>query len=164
MTTLVELYNFLEKKRDNKHIDSMFSYDTFSPEEWPKARLEILMWWKIESLVEDENCSIDKNFAIAYFNERADATNNQLLKYRYNYFAHLLSVNDNRFAKRAIDALMEVINFLLPEDKGDYPHTAEDAMEVLMSLTKRIKYSSTFKCYRSSAFTVSNLFICDTQI
>jgi len=140
MTTLVELYNFLEKKRDNKHIDSMFSYDTFSPEEWPKARLEILMWWKIESLVEDENCSIDKNFAIAYFNERADATNNQLLKYRYNYFAHLLSVNDNRFAKRAIDALMEVINFLLPEDKGDYPHTAEDAMEVLMSLTKRIKY------------------------
>ena len=92
MTTLVELYNFLEKKRDNKHIDSMFSYDTFSPEEWPKARLEILMWWKIESLVEDENCSIDKNFAIAYFNERADATNNQLLKYRYNYFAHLLSV------------------------------------------------------------------------
>jgi len=27
MTTLVELYNFLEKKRDNKHIDSMFSYD-----------------------------------------------------------------------------------------------------------------------------------------
>ena len=59
MTTLAELYNYLEKKRDNEHIDSMFSYEAFSPEEWPKARLEILAWWKIERLVEDDNCAID---------------------------------------------------------------------------------------------------------
>ena len=44
MVTLAELYNFLEKKQDNEHIDSVFSYDTFLPDEWPQARLEILAW------------------------------------------------------------------------------------------------------------------------
>ena len=88
MVTLAELYNFLEKKQDNEHIDSVFSYDTFLPDEWPQARLEILAWWKIEHLVEDENCPIDKDFALDYFDERAKITNNQLLKYRYNYFAY----------------------------------------------------------------------------
>jgi len=140
MATLAELYEFLETKRDDEHIDSVYSYDAFSPEEWPKARMEILTWWKVERLVEDENCPIDKDFAIAYFDERGNATNNLLLKYRYNYFAHLLTANDNRYAKRAIDALMGVIETLLPDDKEDYPHHADDAIEVLMSLVKRVKY------------------------
>ena len=140
MVTLAELYNFLEKKQDNEHIDSVFSYDTFLPDEWPQARLEILAWWKIEHLVEDENCPIDKDFALDYFDERAKITNNQLLKYRYNYFAYLLYPNDNRYAKQSIDALVEVVGTLLPEDKDDYPHQAEDAIEVLMSLSKRVKY------------------------
>ena len=65
MATLAELYEFLEKKKDDEHIDNAFSYDTFSPEEWPKARIEILAWWKVERLAVDENCSIDKDFAIA---------------------------------------------------------------------------------------------------
>ena len=140
MATLVELYEFLETKRDVEHIDSLYSYGAFSPEEWPKARLEILAWWKVERLAEDENCSIEKDFAIAYLDERAKATNNLLLKYRYNYFAHVLTTNDNRFAKRAIDALMGVIETLLPDDKEDYPHHADDAIEVLMSLANSIKY------------------------
>ena len=135
MVTLAELYNFLEKKQDNEHIDSVFSYDTFLPDEWPQARLEILAWWKIEHLVEDENCPIDKDFALDYFDERAKITNNQLLKYRYNYFAYLLYPNDNRYAKQSIDALVEVVGTLLPEDKDDYPHQAEDAIEVLLSLS-----------------------------
>ena len=139
MLTLSELYEFLEKKQDNEHIDSMFSLDAFLPEERMKARLEILTWWKIERLVEDENCPIDKNFAVAYFEERVKVTNNPLLKYRYNYFVYLYT-NDNRYAKQSIDALMVVIDTLLPEDKEDYPHRAEDAIEVLMSLTKRMKY------------------------
>lgn len=67
------------------------------------------------------------------------ATNNQLLKYRYNYFVYLFT-NDNRYAKQSIDALMEVVGTLLPEDNEDYPHQAEDAIEVLMSLSKRVKY------------------------
>ncbi len=138
--TLAELYEFLEKKQDNEHIDRVFAYEEFSPDELPKARLEILTWWKIERLAEDENCIIDRDFAIPYFDERANAANSQLLKYRYNYFAYLLSTEDNRFAKRAIDALIEVIYSLLPKDKEDYPQYAEDAIEVLMLLSKTIKY------------------------
>ena len=86
MATLAELYEFLETKQDDSHLDSRFSYDAFLPVEQPKARLEILTWWKIERLIEDENCNFDKNFIVSYFDERVKATNNQLLKYRYNYF------------------------------------------------------------------------------
>lgn len=74
-------------------------------------------------------------FIVSYFDERVKATNNQLLKYRYNYFISLLT-NDNRYAKQSIDALIAVINTLLPKDKEDYPHVAEKAIEVLMSLIK----------------------------
>lgn len=140
MKTLSELYDFLEDKRDDKHIDGLLSYDASLPEEWQKARLEILTWWKIERIVEDENCHIDRNFAVAYFEERANVTSNKLLKYRYNYFAYLLSNYDNRFAKHSIDALIEVIESVLPKDKGDYPQYAQDAIEILMLLSKRIKY------------------------
>ena len=139
MATLTELYEFLEKKQNTEHIDSMFQYETFLPEEQPKARLEILTWWKIERLVKDEICPTDKDFTVTYFEERIKVTNNQLLKYRYNYFIYLLT-NDNRYAKKSIDALMKVIGTLLPEDKEDYPYQAEDAIEILMSLTKRVKY------------------------
>ena len=48
MKTLSELYDFLEDKRDDKHIDGLLSYDAALPEEWQKARLEMLTWWKIE--------------------------------------------------------------------------------------------------------------------
>ena len=48
MATLAELYEFLETKQDDSHLDSRFSYDAFLPVEQPKARLEILTWWKIE--------------------------------------------------------------------------------------------------------------------
>lgn len=82
MNTLSELYDFLEDKRDDKHIDGILSYDASLPEEWQKARLEILTWWKIERIVKDENCHIDRSFAVAYFEERANVTNNKLLKYR----------------------------------------------------------------------------------
>lgn len=139
MTTLKELYDYLEEKRDDEHIDSVFSYGDFSPEEWPKARLEILTWWKIESIVEDENCVIDRDEAVEYFAERIKATDNLLLKYRYGYFAYLLS-NNNQYAQRALDALIDVIDGLLPEDKEDYPHNADDAIEVLLALSQRIKY------------------------
>ena len=68
MATLAELYEFLEKKQDDKQIDRMFSYDTFSlRRNDPKARLEIFSWWEIERLVEDENCLMDKSFAVDYF-------------------------------------------------------------------------------------------------
>ena len=139
MATLAELYEFLEKKQDDKQIDSTFSYEAFSLEERPQAQLEIFSWWKIERLVEDENCLMDKSFAVAYFEERVKATNNQLLKYRYQYFIYLLT-NDNRHAKQSIDALMAVIGTLLPENKEEYPHQAENALSILMSLTKRVKY------------------------
>lgn len=41
MATLAELYEFLETKQDDSHLDSRFSYDAFLPVEQPKARLEI---------------------------------------------------------------------------------------------------------------------------
>ena len=47
MSTITELYIFLEKKRDEEHINKVFSYDAFPPDERPKARLEILTWWKL---------------------------------------------------------------------------------------------------------------------
>lgn len=40
MATLAELYEFLETKQDDSHLDSRFSYDAFLPVEQPKARLE----------------------------------------------------------------------------------------------------------------------------
>lgn len=139
MATLAELYEFLEKKQDDKQIDRTFSYDTFSLKERPQARLEIFSWWEIERLVEDENCLMDKSFVVDYFEERVKATSNQLLKYRYQYFIYLLT-NDNRYAKQSIDALMAMIGTLLPENKEEYPHQAENALSILMSLTKRVKY------------------------
>jgi len=139
MATLNELYEYLEKKNDEKHIDSVFLYGEFAPEEQPKARLEILTWWKIESIVEDENCVIDRDEATAYFAERIKATDNLLLEYRYGYFAYLLS-NNNQYAQQALDALIIDIEEFLPEDKEDYPHNADDALEVLLALSKRIKY------------------------
>lgn len=42
MATLAELYEFLETKQDDSHLDSRFSYDAFLPVEQPKARLEII--------------------------------------------------------------------------------------------------------------------------
>jgi hypothetical protein len=41
MATLAELYEFLETKQDDSHLDSRFSYDAFLPVEQPKARLEM---------------------------------------------------------------------------------------------------------------------------
>lgn len=101
MATLAELYEFLEKKQDDKQIDRMFSYDTFSLEERPQARLEIFSWWEIERLVEDENCLMDKSFAVDYFEERVKATSNQLLKYRYQYFIYLLT-NDKLCGRKEV--------------------------------------------------------------
>lgn len=139
MVTLNELYKYLEKKNDEEHIDSMFPYSEFSPEEQPRARLELLSWWKIERIVEDENFVIDKTEATAYFDSRIKGTANLLLKYRYAYFAYLLSSN-NQYAQRALDSLIDVIEDLLPEDKDDYPYNADDALEVLLALSQRIKY------------------------
>jgi hypothetical protein len=139
MATLKELYDYLETKKDDEHLNNVFSFSDFSPEEWPKARLEILTWWKIESIVEDENCVIDRDEAVEYFAERIKKTDNLWLKYRYGYFAYLLS-NNNQYARRALDALIDVIEELMPEDKDDYPHNADDAIEVLMALSQRIKY------------------------
>ena len=59
--------------------------------------------------------------------ERVKATSNQLLKYRYQYFIYLLT-NDNRYAKQSIDALMAVIGTLLPKNKEEYPHQAENSI------------------------------------
>lgn len=139
MATLKELYEYLETRHDAEHLDSVFPYSEFPPEEQPKARLELLTWWKVERLVEDENCVIDRDAAITYFEDRIKATGNQLLKYRYSYFAYLLT-NNNRYAKSAVDALIDGLMGLLPEDKEDYPHKADDAIEVMMNLSKMIKY------------------------
>lgn len=37
LATLAELYGFLETKRDGEHIDNVYAYNTFSPEEWPEG-------------------------------------------------------------------------------------------------------------------------------
>ena len=42
MATLAELYEFLEKKQDDSHLDSIFSYDAFLPVEHQKHVLRFL--------------------------------------------------------------------------------------------------------------------------
>lgn len=140
MASISELYDLLEKKRDVEHIDSVFPDGEYAPEEWSKARIEILTWWKIERMIEDRDCPIDRDYTISYLEDRLTTTKNQLLEYRYSYFAYLLSAKDNRYAKRAIDALLKGIESLLPENKEDYPHNAEDAIEILILLTKKVRY------------------------
>lgn len=139
MATLTELYEYLETRNDVEHLERVFPYNEFSPEEQLKARLEVLTWWNIVHLVKDGNCVIDREQAVAYFKERIQATGNALLKYRYSYFAYLLTKN-NQFAKQAVDALIEGLTGVLPTDKNDYPHRVDDAIEVMMSLSKKTKY------------------------
>ena len=118
MTTLSELYTYLEGKRDQKHIDSDFPWLSFPEEERSEARLEILTWWKLERIVEDEGCPIDREKALAYLDKRLAATSNQFLVYRYGYFAFLLS-NNKQYAEKVIDALIECLEDLLPKEKED---------------------------------------------
>lgn len=139
MATLKELYEYLETRHDVEHLDSVFAFSEFPPEEQPKARLELLTWWNIEHLVEDEHCVIDREMAVAYFKERIQATRSALLKYRYGYFTYLLTKN-NQYAKQAVDALIEGIYGLLPVDKNEYPHRTDDAIEAMMSLSKKTRY------------------------
>lgn len=133
-----DLYNFIERKQDVGGIETVYPMNAFPLDEQPLVRLEILTWWKIERLVEDGHCKIDKIKAIKYFENRIRTTKNLLFKYRYSYFAFLLSHN-NQFAKYAIDAMIGCIESLLP-NKDDYPHNAEDAIRILLLLSRRIKY------------------------
>ena len=139
MASLSELYAYLEEKRDSSHIDRDFPWFSFPDNEREESRFEILTWWKIERIVEDENCPIDKMKAIVYFDRRMATTNNQFLVYRYSYFAYLLS-NNRTYAEKAVDALIGSIDSLLPRDTDDYPSRAIDAIEALLTLSKRIKY------------------------
>lgn len=134
-----ELYTYLEGKWDQSHIDSDFPWLSFPEEEREETRFEILTWWKIERIVEDEGCPIDKDKALAYFDKRIAETGSSFLVYRYSYFAYLLSSN-RQYAEKAVDALMESLMGLLPDKKDDYPSRAKDAIEILLSLSKRIKY------------------------
>ena len=96
MATLTDLYDYLEKKNSKEHIDQDFPLSSFHPNEQFTARLEILTWWNIETLVEDKNVEMDQKTVTTYLDKRIKATNNSLLKYRYCYFSYLLS-NDNRY-------------------------------------------------------------------
>lgn len=139
MATLSELYTYLEGKRDQKHIERDFPWDSFPMEEREEARLEILTWWKLEHIVKDNECPIDREKAIALFDRRIASTGNLFLIYRYCYFAYLLS-NNRQYAEKAIDALIGCLEHLLPKGKDDYPSQTEDAIEALMSLSKKVKY------------------------
>lgn len=139
MATLSELYTYLEGKQDQSHIDSDFPWLSFPEVEREESRFEILTWWKIERIVEDEGCPIDKDKALAYFDKRIAETGSSFLVYRYSYFQYLLSSN-RQYAEKAVDALMESLMGLLPDKKDDYPSRAKDAIEILLSLSKRIKY------------------------
>lgn len=139
MASLSELYAYLEKKKDQGHIDRDFPWASFPEDERVEARLEILSWWKLERIVEGESCPIDKDKAIAYFDCRIAATGNRFLVYRYCYFVYLLTTRKD-YAEKAVDALIECIEGLLPKGTDDYPSQAKDAIEVLLTLSKRIKY------------------------
>lgn len=139
MAALSELYDYLEGKRDQNHIESDFPWSSFPEKEREEARFEILTWWKLERVVGDEGCPIDKERALVYFDNRMAVTRNLFLVYRYCYFAYLLS-NNRQYAERSVDALIESIIGLLPENTDDYPSRAKDAIEILIALARRIKY------------------------
>ncbi len=142
MATLNELYVYLETKRNPNPVDSLFPWGDFAQDEKEESRFEILVWRKIERIAEDKDFPIDRGNAVAYYKRRIDKTNNLFLIYRYAFFAYLLSDN-NLFAKKAIDALIDSIGFLLPEDKNAFPFNASDAIGHLFKLSKRIKYRLT---------------------
>lgn len=77
-------------------ILTVYSRMTHLLVEQPKVRLEILAWWKIERLIEDENCNIDMNFTVAYFDERVKAMNNQLLKFKIQIQLLYFTVNERQ--------------------------------------------------------------------
>lgn len=139
MATLRELYEYLEEKRDQSHIDSEFPWQSFPEEEREESRFEILAWWRLERIVEDERCPIDKEKALAYFDKRLTATSNKFLEYRYSYFAYQLSKN-RQYAEQSVDALISCLESLMPVEKEDYPSRADDAIEVLLTLSKKVKY------------------------
>lgn len=139
MATLSELYTYLEVKKEQRHLDRDFPWDSFPLEEREDARLEILTWWNIEHLVNNDGCPIDREKALAYFDRRIASTDNQFLVYRYGYFAYLLS-NNRQYAVKTIDALIGGLEELLPRGKDDYPSHSEDAIEALMGLSKKVKY------------------------
>lgn len=138
MATLSELYKYLEEKKDDDVIDFNFPSSSFPMEEQEKALFELFAWWKIER-VKKNNLGIDVDKAIAYFDERISSTKNQFLKYRYYYFLYFLS-NNNKYAEKAVDALMICLKDLLPKEKYVYPHNIENTIAVLMNLSKRVKY------------------------
>ena len=61
MAALAKLYEFLEKKRDEEHIDSMFCFHMmhFHLKKAPCTAWDSFVW-EIERLVENENCLMGK--------------------------------------------------------------------------------------------------------
>lgn len=139
MASLSELYIYLEGKKDQRHIERDFPWDSFPMGEREEARLEILTWWNLEHIVKGDECPIDREIAIAYFDRRIASTGNQFLVYRYGYFAYLLS-NNKQYAEKVIDALISFLEVLLTNGKDNYHLQAENAIEVLMLLSKKVKY------------------------
>ena len=78
--------------------------------------------------------------AISYLKKRIKCTANNILKYRYCYFLYLLSSNKT-YAEEVINTLIKCLEDLLPKENDGYPHNAEDAIEILMNLSKRVKYN-----------------------
>lgn len=140
MATLSELYKYLENKKDQSHIDGDFPWLSFDEQEREDARLEILTWWNIIHIVEDEKCPIDRVKALAYFDKRIDSTCNQYLLHRYCYFSYLLS-NNRKYAEKAIDSLISCLEDLILEEKDKYPSHTKDAIATLLTLSRKIKYN-----------------------
>ncbi len=140
MSTLSELYKYLEDKKDQSHIDGAFPWASFDEKEREDARLEILTWWNVKYIVEDENCPINSVKALAYFDKRIASTSNQYLRHRYCYFSYLLSKN-RKYAEKAIDSLISCLEDLILEEKDKYPSHTEDAIATLLTLSHKIKYN-----------------------
>lgn len=140
MSALSELYKYLEDKKDQSHIDGAFPWASFDEKEHEDARLEILTWWNIRHIVEDEECPIDRVNALAYFDKRISSTANQYLIHRYCYFSFLLSKN-RKYAEKAIDSLISCLEDLILEEKDKYPSHTEDAIATLLTLSHKIKYN-----------------------
>ncbi len=106
--TLSDLYLILEQKSDVRPVDFRIEPSVFVSEEQLCVRVEVLLWWDLNKVLDWPVISENLEQCKAYLLHRLSETSNPVLLYRYNLFLYALT-KDNRYAGRSIDALVECL-------------------------------------------------------
>lgn len=138
MSTLPEIYKELEGKRDLALPSFLFDNASFTEEEQPAARLEYFTWLNMDMVDSWTVLKEGTEQWISYLRMRAKETANPILLYRYNLFLYALT-NDNRYARKSIDAIIDGLPSLLSDDELLFSAHSDWAARDLMKMSKQIK-------------------------